>query len=61
MLNSLMTVCFTLIIMCFPFDNSKNILNLPDLEHKVIKNNLRLLLQEACLMDVPGKCHGTDQ
>lgn len=60
MLNSIMTICFTLILMCFPFYNSKNILNLLDLEHEVIKNNLKLLLQEACL-EVPRKCHSTDQ
>lgn len=61
MLNYIMTICFTLIIMCFPSYNSKNIVNLPEWEHKVIKNNSNPLLQEACLMDIPQKCHGTDQ
>lgn len=60
-LNSIMTVCFTLIMMCFPFYNSKYTFNLPDLEHEVIKNNSQGIVAKGLFNGVTRKRHGTDQ
>lgn len=38
-MNSKVTVCFALIMMCFPFYNNKSIFNLLDTGHEVIKND----------------------
>lgn len=47
--------------MCFPFYNSKNTFNLPDLEHEVIKDNSQAIVAKGLFNGVTGKCHGTDQ
>lgn len=61
MSTSMMTICFTLIKMCFPFSNGTNIFNLPDVEHTVIKNNSQAIVGRSLFNGGTGKCHGSDQ
>lgn len=44
MLKSIMTICVTLIMMCSPLYNNKNIFNILDLEHEAIKNNSETII-----------------